>query len=118
MSDVVQVGELRPSQLLYSFGIGSTVELPQLTTMVLGLDEWPKDRGALVTEPRLLAAVRGRLGGQVAALRTPPVEDEGAPVPIGVPVAPFPRWLRCPACKLLAPIESGLFQLRPDRFRP
>ena len=36
----------------------------------------------------------------------------------GVPVAPFPRWLRCPLCSLLAPIDHGLFTLRADAWRP
>jgi hypothetical protein len=35
-----------------------------------------------------------------------------------VPVDPFPRWLRCPACDTLATIESGIFKLVQDRWRP
>jgi hypothetical protein len=112
------VGELRPSQILFTYGVGATVELPQLSTLVLGLDDWPKDRGALVSEPRLLNAVRHRLGHQVTELRTPPRQDENSLVPDGVPVAPFPQWLRCPVCQLLAPVTSGLFDLLQDRYRP
>jgi hypothetical protein len=36
---------------------------------------------------------------------------------VGVPVAPFPRWQVCPYCRLLAPIQSGLFELRLDPYR-
>ena len=36
---------------------------------------------------------------------------------VGVPVAPFPRWLLCPYCRLLAPIKSGLFELKLDPYR-
>ena len=36
---------------------------------------------------------------------------------IGVPVAPFPRWQVCPYCRLLAPIHSGLFELKVDLYR-
>jgi len=111
------VGELRPSQILFTYGVGATVELPQLSTMVLGLDDWPKENGVLVSEPRLLAAVRRRLGGQVAELRTPPRQDEHSPTPTGVPVAPFPQWLRCPVCRLLAPLHSRLFDLVQDAYR-
>ena len=32
-------------------------------------------------------------------------------------MAPFPRWLLCPYCRLLAPIQSGLFELRLDPYR-
>src|SRR5437016_2821016 len=40
-------------------------------------------------------------------------------VNVGVPVAPFPRWLLCPfgGCRLLAPIQSGLFELKLDPYR-
>jgi len=110
------VGELRPSQLLHTYGVGATVELPELTTLVLGLDEWPQVLGEPVAEPRLLAAVRAIEGAQVERLLSPPVVPEGDPA--GVPVAPFPRWLRCPLCSLLAPIEHGLFEFRPDPWRP
>jgi hypothetical protein len=41
-------------------------------------------------------------------------EGDGA----GVPVSPFPRWLRCPLCSLLAPIENDLFTFKPDAWRP
>ena len=117
MRDTAVVGDLRPSQILFTYGVGASVELPQMSTMVLGLDEWPRDHGLLVSEPRLLAAVRAKFGHQIAELRTPPREDEHSPTAIGVPVAPFPEWLRCPACKLLAPIRSGLFELVKDRYR-
>jgi hypothetical protein len=110
------VGELRPSQLLHTYGVGATVELPELTTIVLGLDEWPRVLGEPVSEPRLLAAVRAMVGSQVEQLLSPPVVPEGESA--GVPVAPFPRWLRCPLCSLLAPIEHGLFEFRPDPWRP
>ncbi len=110
------VGELRPSQLLHTYGVGATVELPELTTIVLGLDDWPRVLGEPVSEPRLLAAVRAMVGPQVEVLLSPPVVPEGDSA--GVPVAPFPRWLRCPLCSLLAPIEHGLFDFRPDPWRP
>ena len=110
------VGELRPSQLLHTYGVGATVELPEMTTLVLGLDAWPKQLAEPVSEPRLLAAVRALVGDQVAELLTPPVVPEGDSA--GVPVAPFPRWLRCPLCSLLSPIEAGIFTLRQDPWRP
>jgi hypothetical protein len=42
--------------------------------------------------------------------------DPTAPA-VGVPVAPFPRWLRCPLCDTLATIDSGMFQLIQDPWR-
>ena len=36
-----KVGELRPSQALTTFGIGSIIDLPNLSVMVMGLEDWP-----------------------------------------------------------------------------
>ena len=116
MRDRSQIGELRPSQLMHTYGVGATVELPELTTLVLGLDDWPRALGEPVSEPRLLAAVRAAVGSQVEQLLTPPVVPEGDSS--GVPVAPFPRWLRCPVCSRLAPIDHGVFTLKVDPWRP
>lgn len=116
------VGELRPSQLLFTFGVGAIVDLPKISALVMGLDEWDSRQCAVLLEDRLLIEVRRKLGAQVEALRRPPsqmdddVVDPAAP-PIGVPVVPFPRWLRCPRCDTLATAESGVFQLMEDEFR-
>jgi Domain of unknown function (DUF1998) len=122
-----KIGDLRPSQLLYTFGVGAMVELPNLSVMVMGLDDWPVDQGsAVITEPRLLKAVQREIGQQVTKLLTPPVTPEATgwqaspfddSAHIGVPVAPFPRWLLCPFCRLLAPIQSDLFELKLDPYR-
>jgi hypothetical protein len=110
------VGELRPSQLLHTYGVGATIEMPEMTTLVLGLDDWPRVFGEPISEPRLLAAVRAVVGPQVEQLLTPPVVPEGDNA--GVPVTPFPRWLRCPLCSLLAPIDHNVFTLKVDPWRP
>ncbi len=104
-----RVGELRPSQILTTFGIGAIVDLPHLSVMVMGLEDWPSTDYREINEERLLASVRSALGKQVATLRSPPVipdTDRTSPFEeqsnIGVPVAPFPRWLVCPRCRRLA----------------
>ena len=126
-TDRRKVGEIRPSQLLYAGGVGAIVELPNLSVMVMGLDDWPVEQGVMeISEPRLLKVVRKELGPQVVKLLTPPVANDSAgvaPSPfddtanVGVPVAPFPRWQVCPYCRLLAPIGSSLFELRLDPYR-
>ena len=123
-----KVGELRPSQLMHTFGIGAIVDLPNLSVMVMGLDDWKVDSNtmAVIAEDRLLAAVRWELGDQVERLLAPPIapNSEGVPQPfdpmacVGVPVAPFPRWMLCPECRLLARLDSGLFELRPHYYHP
>jgi len=110
---------------MYAYGVGSTVDLPNFSVMVVGLDGWDETHQQLVSEPRLLDAVRAELGAQVEHLKGAPwleetrnAFDEWAWT--GVPVTPFPRWLRCPRpnCNVLAPIESGLFELKSHAYRP
>ena len=122
-----RVGELRPSQILTTFGIGSIVDLPHISVMVMGLEDWPNSDYREITEERLLASVRSTLRGQVNALRSPPIvpdTDRLNPFEeqsyIGVPVAPFPRWMLCPrpGCRRLAPLSSNQFKLKPDPYRP
>ncbi len=50
------VGEVRPSQLLFTYGVGSLVDLPHLSTLVMGLDEWDTTYSTEITEERLLNA--------------------------------------------------------------
>jgi hypothetical protein len=118
------VGQLRPSQLLWTYGPGALIDLPNLSVVTMGLDRWEVNQCLPVEEARLLAAVRRLLGPQVERLRVPPViRDEGAsPMSaegkIGVPVRPFPRWMRCVRCGLLAEYDSGLFEIKPHPYRP
>jgi len=51
---------VRPSQLLYTYGVGSIIDLPDFSVLVMGLDDWPANADAMRTigEDRLLAAVR------------------------------------------------------------
>ena len=122
-----KVGEIRPSQILTTFGIGSIIDLPNISVMVMGLEDWPLHDTIEIPEERLLRSVRELVGPQVQSLRSAPIvpETEGfAPGPfdeasqIGVPVAPFPRWMVCPYCRRLAPLSTGLFKLEPSHYRP
>lgn len=123
-----KVGELRPSQALTTFGIGAIIDLPYLSVMVMGLEDWPLKDTVEIGEQRLLASVKEVLGQQVKALRSAPVVPDtyqvnqfDASTLIGIPVAPFPRWMVCPFCRRLAPLASGLFKLetpyRTDQIR-
>lgn len=118
-----ELGEIRPSQLIFSFGVGALLDLPNMSALVMGLDDWDTTYCREITEERLLAALQRRVGGQLARLYLPPISSEdmlpnpAAPA-VGVPVTPFPRWLRCPMCHTLATVDSGVFQLQQDRYRP
>ncbi len=114
------VGQVRPSQLLWTYGPGALIDLPNISVITMGLNLWDKDRCQPVDEARLLAAVRHILGQQVNRLLIPPFVNEGTDnaKTIGVPVRPFPRWLRCVRCGLLAEIDSGLFKIVANDYRP
>jgi hypothetical protein len=123
-----KVGELRPSQALTTFGIGAIIDLPHLSVMVMGLEDWPLKDTVEIGEQRLLASVKEVLGQQVTALRSAPVVPDTYQVNpfdtsalVGIPVAPFPQWMVCPYCRRLAPLGSGLFKLetpyRTDQIR-
>jgi len=124
----IKVGELNPSQLLYTYGVGAIVDLPHLSAIVSGLDDWPVDPEYVreIQEERLLFALKAELGNQVQRLLSlPSVPDVGGkPNPfdkeahIGVPVSTFPQWMVCPSCQVLAPTQSELFELKVDYYHP
>ena len=121
MSDRSPVGEIRPSQLLWTYGPGALIDLPSLSVVTEGIDHWPKEECLPIEERRLLSAVRERLGDQVEGLRMPPTRREeqsfgrSAEDYIGVPVSPFPRWLRCVKCGLLSDYETGIFKIKTSK---
>ncbi|MBB5329432.1 DUF1998 domain-containing protein [Tunturiibacter gelidoferens] len=118
-----ELGEIRPSQLIYTFGVGSLIDLPNMSALVMGLDDWDTRYCSDIQEDRLISAIQKRLGSQMSRLYLPPTKldgadnDPAAPA-IGVPVAPFPRWMRCSLCDTLATVQSGVFKLVQDSYRP
>ena len=118
------VGEVRPTQLLTNYGVGSIIDLPHFSTLVMGLDDWDTANAQEINEERLLHAVQAMLGLQVKQLLSPPISETRTRTPfdsaarIGVPVATFPRWMVCPRCHLLATVDSGYFELKPNPFQP
>jgi hypothetical protein len=123
-----RVGGVRPSQMMHTYGPGAVIDLPGMSVVLAGTDLWDINHSERILEPRLIGAVRAVSGcSQVSEFRTPPWEQESASAfdewaRIGVPVHPFPRWLRCTGCDLLAPVDRKRFQLdvpvyRPDRAR-
>lgn len=125
-----RVGGVRPSQLMYTYGVGALVDLPAMAVIVAGIDDWNLTHSSEVHEDRLLSAVRAELGPQIEALRSAPWQEETRDIfddwaRTGIPVLPFPRWMRCPRCGLLSASIGEQGQLfnskvepsRPDRSR-
>jgi hypothetical protein len=126
-SGPTKIGGVRPSHLITTNGVGAVADLPAMSVMVRSLDTWSPEAQQTIVEPRLLDEVRAVLGTQVRALRRAPWDEQDADSPysrVGVPVTPFPRWLRCPRCHRLGPLDPpGQFALvhrygnRPDLAR-
>ena len=126
-----KVGSSRPSALLYTYGPGAIMDLPQFTIMPAGLDDWERiwsrrDGIPTIHAPRLLDVVRMRLGPQVNELRPFPSQPKTLSLSregddLGVPARVFPQWLRCSGCDMLGPLSKFDFQnthpYRPDLAR-
>jgi len=122
--DPTRIGQARPSHLVTTAGVGATVDLPSMSVIVRGLDAWSLEHQESIEEPRLLETARRILGAQVRTLRHAPWDPSEKDDPytrVGVPVTPFPRWVRCPRCHRLGPLDPpGQFELihrwgrRPD----
>jgi hypothetical protein len=117
---------------MYTSGVGALIDLPRLSVLVRGLDDWDysgMSTDPVLTEDRLLAAVQRELGPQMAGFKRPPWR-EPADKPgqgsdpadyVGVPVLVFPQWLRCTYCNELAPlgINGSIWQFENDNpYRP
>lgn len=126
-----KVGAVRPSALLYTQGIGSTVDLPHLSVMPHGLDDWERiyrrrpTPPETIVEPRLLQVVQAHLGKTVHELRKPPwasaeIGQKDSATDLGIPGRVFPQWLRCTGCGLLGQVSDGAsFEYRnTNPYRP
>jgi hypothetical protein len=123
-----KVGSARPSSLLYTFGVGSIMDLPQFSIMPAGLEDWEpiwRRRGIVprIEEPRLLRVVQLHLGPQVAELRPFPWQPVARAqskdgLDLGIPARVFPQWLRCTGCDFLGPLSrftyTNTHPYRPD----
>ena len=123
-----RVGAVRPSHLMFTSGVGALIDLPNFSVLVRGIDDWTYHPAPPepVVERRLLAAVQ-RLPEMrsVERLQKAPWLDgtdanpNGEAARTGVPVIPFPDWLRCTACDELAPSTSSTFTFVNDNpYRP
>lgn len=81
-------GEIRRSQLITTYGVGSIVAVEDESFMVSGIDRW-EPAPPNVHEPRLERRLH------VNGFRLPPASED-AP---DIPVVRFPTWTHCPSCK-------------------
>jgi hypothetical protein len=87
----VSIVKIRQSQIVSTYGPGALVDLPDYAVLIAGLEHWAGD-AQLVTEPRLLANLRLRLGYPFLELRSPPVPEREDELGIGIVAWQFPEW--------------------------
>lgn len=106
-----RVGKLRPTQIITQQGPGAIVDLPELSVVIAGIDEWDVRGTDRIPEPRLEAFLK------VTRLFRPPHSGPGTFG--GVPAYVFPEWLVCPfgRCRMLAPLQSFQWVERDREFR-
>lgn len=107
-----KVGSGRPSSLLYTYGPGAIMDLPQFTIMPTGLDDWDQiwrrrdGEPPQIHAPRLREVVRRFLHSPRTQLRPHPWQPKRLSFStegndLGVPARVFPQWLRCTGCDFL-----------------
>ncbi len=87
------LGEIRTSQVVTTYGVGSLVPVGDQSFMIAGLDRWTVTESEEIHEPRLERLL------SVGRFYLPPAGREHG----DVPVVRFPEWHSCPSCRRLAP---------------
>jgi len=107
-----EFGELRPSQIITTYGPGAVVDLEHASVLMAGIDDWivANEEAQVVDEPRL----KSMLG--VQNFYRPMVESDGGFK--GIPAYLFPRYMSCTRCHRLARYDqAGVFQLVGKQYR-
>ena len=101
------VGDVRPSQVITTFGPGAIVDLQTLSVIVAGVDEWQKDDDQRIQEPRL-----ERNLGVKQFYSAPPAQGDFGKRPGTLPSYLFPRYQVCSnvACGTLSEPSEKFFQ--------
>jgi len=97
------IGDVRPSQIITTFGPGAIVDLQTLSVIVAGIDRWPIDEDRAIYEPRLQRALRVK-----RFFPAKPSEGSFQNRRGTIPTYLFPRFQVCPVCQTLSTPEEGL----------
>lgn len=96
------IGDVRPSQVITTFGPGAIVDLETLSVIVAGTDRWPTDEDLAIHEPRLERALRVK-----RFFAAKPSEGSFYNKRGTVPAYLFPRYQVCPVCRTLSVLGEG-----------
>lgn len=106
------IGDVRPSQVITTFGPGAIVDLQTMSVVVAGIDEWRKDDDQRIQEPRL-----ERNLGVKCFYSAPPAEGEFNKRPGTLPSYLFPRYQVCSnaQCGTLSEPSERMFRRHDKR---
>ena len=96
------IGDVRPSQIITTFGPGAIVDLQTLSVIVAGIDRWPIEEDLAIHEPRLQRALRVK-----RFFPAKPSEGSFSNKRGTVPTYLFPRFQVCPVCRTLSVMGEG-----------
>ena len=99
------IGDVRPSQVITTFGPGAIVDLQTLSVIVAGIDSWPIDEASVIHEPRLQRALRVNRFFPAKPSEGSFFNKRGT-----VPTYLFPRYQVCPVCRTLSSMGDGLVE--------
>lgn len=88
-----KIGEIRNSQLISTFGIGSIFDAKEYSVMILGQEHWERKLMTEIKEERLESILRVNYFLQ-------PDPDKSSKSAV-IPNIRFPEWVFCPKCKTL-----------------
>jgi len=102
------IGDVRPSQVITTFGPGAIVDLQTLSVIVAGIDRWPTDEDLVIREPRLERALRVKRFFPAKPSEGSFFNKRGT-----VPTYLFPRHQVCPVCRTLSCVGEGHTEYEP-----
>lgn len=101
----VAVGDVRPSQIVTTFGPGAIVDLPTTSVIVSGIDTWVPDDDLMIREPRLARALRVQHFFPAKPATGSLFRRRGT-----IPAYIFPRYQFCLACRTLSRVGENYVQ--------
>jgi hypothetical protein len=107
MSSKRAIGDVRPSQVITTFGPGAIVDLQTLSVIVAGIDGWHLDEELVIHEPRLQRALKVKRFFSAEPTSGNYFTKHGT-----VPTFLFPRYQVCthPECATLSEPGEGLIE--------
>ncbi len=123
------IGTLRASQIITTYGPGSFVDLPEYSVIVAGIDAWQRHPESEIDEPRLSAKLMAMTGlSHPPRLHAPPASESGFQYrrgvrPSYVAVRTFPKWFVRQEEDQEAPTKRGqtgrrLLELKDTGVKP